>query len=499
MHQVRKWYIFKKKLINQVATIIIQTAWRNCVYRAKIAAMKNVRPQAMLDVFIAAEMIQMCWRSFCNRRIYRYFRDLVTKNLKGAPFDLLRSIIPTESHVLDRASGVHVRFRLGGRVYPPKVYFKIYTHRPLCDVNSFAPRNYVLEKPANPAQVLDRSSTIAPKTGTKQIQAIRVGARYFGAVVSTTSATGTKEWYKRDEQNDWRPIASHMFDNVATPPWYRDPAHSNKPKPFHYSKLRREEDILKARKKRRRQWMIKAYLLSTTGATTLTAGAKTNTSDTYGGPKDGDYRYGSDEKGDFDARFAADAKNTPDGRTITNNYRQLIIKQPLDAPVSESKYDEKSSTMTGIDRMRASAADFKRNFPGQDGDHHRSMASASLQLSSRGLLNMSESLLQSKVSNAQYGYGGNNSNHHQSAAQQLLRSSYGLDEQSVSTMGSRVKNNTVSNAQITHSGSLQLLNNTANAATGARRTSQPAPHSSPPPKQRYDPAADQYVDLVDWR
>ena len=290
-----------------------------------------------------------------------------------------------------------------------------------------------------------------------------------------------------------------MFDNVATPPWYRDPAHSNKPKPFHYSKLRREEDILKARKKRRRQWMIKAYLLSTTGATTLTAGAKTNTSDTYGGPKDGDYRYGSDEKGDFDARFAADAKNTPDGRTITNNYRQLIIKQPLDAPVSESKYDEKSSTMTGIDRMRASAADFKRNFPGQDGDHHRSMASASLQLSSRGLLNMSESLLQSKVSNAQYGYGGNNSNHHQSTAQQLLRSSYGLDEQSVSTMGSRVKNNTVSNAQITHSGSLQLLNNTANAATGARRTSQPAPHSRPPPKQIYDPAADQYVDLVDWR
>ena len=39
-----------------------------------------------------------------------------------------------------------MRFRLGGHRFPPEVYFKIFTHRPLCDVNSFAPRDYNLER-----------------------------------------------------------------------------------------------------------------------------------------------------------------------------------------------------------------------------------------------------------------------------------------------------------------------------------------------------------------
>ena len=203
MHRIYKRHKFAKRLVNQVATIIIQTGWRNYLYRSRIAGLNDLRQPVILDVFVAAQMIQMCWRQFCNKRIYRYFRDLVMKNLKGAPYELLRSIIPNESHLLDRASGVHARFRLGGRVFPPKVYFKIYTHRPLCDVNSFAPRNYVKERPPDPAQVLNRSSTIAPKAN--QAQAIRVGARCFGAVVATTSSTGTSDWYRRDENNDWRP------------------------------------------------------------------------------------------------------------------------------------------------------------------------------------------------------------------------------------------------------------------------------------------------------
>lgn len=268
MHKEYKKRIFSRRLINQVASIIIQTAWRNHLYRTRIAGLNDLRQPVILDVYVAAQMIQMCWRQHCNRRIYRYFRDLVTKQLKGAPYDLLRSIIPTESHLLDRASGVHVRFRLGGRIFPPKVYFKIYTHRPLCDVNSFAPRNYVNERPADPAQVLNRSSTLAPRTGMAKApaQALRVGARYFGAVIKTTSATGTADWYRREENNDWRPIASHMFENIAAPPWYRKAPHTTKARPFHFSKLRREDELRKARKKRRRQWMVKAYMFATAAA-----------------------------------------------------------------------------------------------------------------------------------------------------------------------------------------------------------------------------------------
>mmetsp|Transcript_2340 Transcript_2340/g.4164 ORF Transcript_2340/g.4164 Transcript_2340/m.4164 type:complete len:532 (+) Transcript_2340:74-1669(+) len=252
MVRTRRKFLVGRRLVNQVASIIIQTTWRNRMYR--LAPKKNV----ILDVYVAAEMIQLCWRSFCNRRIYKYFRDLVLLKLKGAPYELLRSIIPTESHLLDRASGTHVRFRLGSQIFPPKVYFKIYTHRPLCDVNSFAPRDYKNERPSDPMQVENRSETLTMKSS--RFPQIKVGVRYFDAVVRTTCAEGTANWYRREEGNDWRPIASVVFDNIVTPPWFREISYSTKPKHFHFSKLRRAEDIKKAKKKRRRQWMVKAYM-----------------------------------------------------------------------------------------------------------------------------------------------------------------------------------------------------------------------------------------------
>ena len=132
------------------------------------------------------------------------------------------------------------------------------------------------ERPPDPAQILNRSSTIAPKAN--QAQAIRVGARYFGAVVATTSSTGTSDWYRRDENNDWRPIASHVFDNIQAPPWYREAPHTNPARPFHFSKLRREEDLRKARKTGRRKWMVKAYMFATTAAVAATGNNQASSS-----------------------------------------------------------------------------------------------------------------------------------------------------------------------------------------------------------------------------
>jgi len=45
---------------------------------------------------------------------------------------------------LDVASNVHIRFRLGGENFPPTIYYKIYCHGSVCDINSFAPRDYAL-------------------------------------------------------------------------------------------------------------------------------------------------------------------------------------------------------------------------------------------------------------------------------------------------------------------------------------------------------------------
>lgn len=44
--------------------------------------------------------------------------------------------------MLDKASNVHLRFRLGGDKFPPLIYYKLYVHAGVVDLNSFAPRDY---------------------------------------------------------------------------------------------------------------------------------------------------------------------------------------------------------------------------------------------------------------------------------------------------------------------------------------------------------------------
>ena len=135
-------------MIYQIAVLTLQNAWK--MYRYNCNENKEqpviLRRNTAEDDIMAALIIQSCWRSFCSRRIFKYFSDLIRLKLKGAPADLLKSIVPNESSMLDFASGTHVRFRLGGHAFPPSIYFKIYTHRPLCDINAFAPRDYSQER-----------------------------------------------------------------------------------------------------------------------------------------------------------------------------------------------------------------------------------------------------------------------------------------------------------------------------------------------------------------
>lgn len=48
---------------------------------------------------------------------------------RGDPRLMLRAINPREAALADAAAGIHVRFRLGGSVFPPLVFYKIFTHR----------------------------------------------------------------------------------------------------------------------------------------------------------------------------------------------------------------------------------------------------------------------------------------------------------------------------------------------------------------------------------
>lgn len=67
----------------------------------------------------AARCIALAWFSYRNKRIYRYYRDQIAFKEKGDPKDILRTINPREAQLMEAAAGLHVRFRLGGSVFPP--------------------------------------------------------------------------------------------------------------------------------------------------------------------------------------------------------------------------------------------------------------------------------------------------------------------------------------------------------------------------------------------
>eukprot|EP00602_Paraphysomonas_sp_CaronLab_P001001 CAMPEP_0185033448 /NCGR_PEP_ID=MMETSP1103-20130426/22391_1 /TAXON_ID=36769 /ORGANISM="Paraphysomonas bandaiensis, Strain Caron Lab Isolate" /LENGTH=531 /DNA_ID=CAMNT_0027569721 /DNA_START=274 /DNA_END=1869 /DNA_ORIENTATION=- len=275
--------------INEIAVIEIQTTYRHHVHvKIELERLQRI-PSTVKSPDSFCRTIQLAWRTYCNVRVYRYFRDLVLNKLRGAPADLLRTIIPGEADYLDRASGVHVRFRLGGVVFPPKIYYKVFTHRALCDVNAFAPRNYCMEKKIEPFALHNRPlpsnvSTSSSRKGCNasgplslQKTSIRVGGAFFESVVTTEENEG---WYQRQDNNPWRVVSTDLDDAFAPPPWVsldtnmtsprRDGLASKyqrkkKQQAFHYSRLKRQQDVLLERKRRKREWMLKAYMLTAGG------------------------------------------------------------------------------------------------------------------------------------------------------------------------------------------------------------------------------------------
>jgi len=86
------------------------------------------------------------WRSHTNKKIYKYYKEIINFRCKGNPAKLLKAINPLEAQLLETSANVHLRFRLGGENFPPNIYYKIFMHGSMCDVNSFAPRDYSIIK-----------------------------------------------------------------------------------------------------------------------------------------------------------------------------------------------------------------------------------------------------------------------------------------------------------------------------------------------------------------
>jgi hypothetical protein len=169
---------------------------------------------------------------------------LIVFRENGKPREMLRCVNPAEAELLDNAAGVHVRFRLGGTEFPPTIYYKIFVHKPIVDVNSFAPRDYTKKKQPPPIKLHNKGYDIEDKS--------REG------------------WYKRVENNDWRPMnpvnvireQAMMPDFQAEGLMQRRLERERKKlqeegKEFHYSKIVRKQDIEKRKKKRKMEWAKK--------------------------------------------------------------------------------------------------------------------------------------------------------------------------------------------------------------------------------------------------
>ena len=204
MSLTRRLFKYHRFAMYHIAAIQIQWAWRGYLERKKKVELKT-KDQ------LAAEKIQRAWRSYTNVRIYRYYKDLINFKHKGNPFELLKCINRGEAHLMDPASRCHVRFRLGGLKFPPLIYYKIFVHGGVCDINAFAPRDY------NHLKKTKKKATINIKFDKDP------NDKHEG-------------WYERIENNGWRPIN----DKILTPYDQIEIDTSNKPKPFHFDPKKRK-------------------------------------------------------------------------------------------------------------------------------------------------------------------------------------------------------------------------------------------------------------------
>mmetsp|Transcript_69715 Transcript_69715/g.130129 ORF Transcript_69715/g.130129 Transcript_69715/m.130129 type:complete len:553 (+) Transcript_69715:89-1747(+) len=177
------------------------------------------------DRTTAATKIQRCWRQWQDRKTYNALRSIIVSFRRtGDPCYVLRSILPRESLFLDSSMQIHVRFRLGGSQFPPQIYFKIFTHAPVCDVGAFAPRHYFAEA------IYREGKGKVDEHG---------------------------KWYCREENNGWRPLVSRLPQTVD------ELKHKSRAtRPFHHSRLRRRQDLERRRKQRTVAWMRRIYGLA---------------------------------------------------------------------------------------------------------------------------------------------------------------------------------------------------------------------------------------------
>ncbi|CEG41987.1 IQ motif, EF-hand binding site [Plasmopara halstedii] len=253
MQRLRWRRVLDRYPLYHIAALQLQYAWK--VYRQQKLNERQARSptlwSAMSSVHRAALCIQTFWKSYSYRRIFQYYRDLLTFRGTGDPVQMLRAINPSEASLLDASMSAQVRFRLGGLTFPPTVYYKIFTRKPVCDLGVFSPKDYTISR---------KSASVTHsqvKSRINQYLYIRVGNSYYRA---QHQMEDTRLWYSRLENNGWRPVTAKVLAEANADPITRTTGSrytigGN----YHYSKLVRLQDRERTRRNKKRLWMQKLY------------------------------------------------------------------------------------------------------------------------------------------------------------------------------------------------------------------------------------------------
>lgn len=258
----------------------------------------------------AATTIQKVWRSHVDRQIFNFYKNLIgfhtqalaknistqnsnfsnlssqnpTENNNSSPLvtatsgqcaaTVMRLICPKEAQFMDDAAGTHVRFRLASPTsnskygtFPPAVYYKIYTHRPIVDLCATAPRDYTkaVNKQSLPGQRFNNDD--------KQDKNSKKGGNTFSKInniqLNLNSTNNTKKknneqnsynpetagWYQRFENNSWRPISEKLL--LAS-------LYSSPMPPGSFKPTARARRIKRSNEKKRKRvaWLRKIYFSS---------------------------------------------------------------------------------------------------------------------------------------------------------------------------------------------------------------------------------------------
>ncbi|ELU12370.1 hypothetical protein CAPTEDRAFT_228976 [Capitella teleta] len=186
----------------------------------------------------ASKVIQRAWRRHIDVQVFKYYRDLINFRQRGDPSLMLRCINPNEAKLMDAAMGIHIKFRLAGERFPPNIYYKIFTHRPIQDLCANSPKDYT-------------------RVNTKRLAARSVHNKGEGQIKAKLPGKDCVGWYQRLENNGWRLVSDRLINHAFSDPvtWET----SIKKTEFVHDKLKRRQDVEKKKKKRKIDWMQKMY------------------------------------------------------------------------------------------------------------------------------------------------------------------------------------------------------------------------------------------------